>query len=239
LEWLPIATSIVMWIIGFVTMGNALVQSILFLRKVRRTGERIGLKPEVMGRALHAALITSIGPCLGIFVGMIVLVIALGGAIAFIRESAGVGSIMFELIAARSGAGAAGVTLTREGMTLIGVAVVLWTMALTSFEWVVVGGIFTRWLPALREKMGGGDPKLIGLISVAIMLGAFGRLFITDDIMPAIKGNFAPITAGIVGLLVAVLWIKFSDRLKKPWLKEYFMLLAIVLGMAIAQTIFG
>jgi len=239
-EWLVIAMSWAMWLIGFITMGNALIQSILFLRVARRAGAKLGLKPEVLRRALHAAFITSFGPCLGIFVGMVPLVIALGGAVAFIRESAGVGSIMFELIAARSGAEAAGVPLTREGMTLLGLATILWTMAAGSVEWVIIGGVFTRWLPALRDKMGGGDPELISLISVAIMLGAFSRLFTTDNIMPAIRlARFAPLTAGITGLVVAVSWIKLADRLRKPWLKEYFMLLAIVLGMAVAQLLFG
>lgn len=238
-EWLIIATSWVMWLIGFITAGNALIQTLLFYRVARRVGEKIKMKPEILKEGLRAALITSIGPCMGIFVGMVTLVIALGGAVAFIRESAGVGSIMFELISARIGAEAAGVKLTREDMTLLGLCLCLWTMAVGSVEWVIVGGVLTRWLPKLRDAMGGGDPKLIGLISVAMMLGAFGRMLVRDDVIPTILAmSIRPtLIAGIIGIIVTVIWIKFAEKLKKPWLKEYFMLLALLIGMIITQLL--
>jgi len=238
-EWLAIATSWVMWLIGFITVGNALIQTLLFYRVIRRVGEKIKMKPGILKEGLRAALITSIGPCMGIFVGMVTLVIALGGPVAFIREGAAVGSIMFELISARTGAEVAGAQLTREGMTLLGLSLALWTMAVGSVEWVIVGGVLTRWLPKLRDAMGGGDPKLIGLISVAMMLGAFGRMLVRDDVMPTILAMSIrpPLIAGIVGIVVAVAWIKFAEKLKKPWLKEYFMLLALLLGMIITQLL--
>lgn len=238
-EWLAVATSWVMWLIGFITASNASIQTLLFYRIAKRTGYKLKMKPEILRESLRAALITSIGPCMGIFVGMVTLVIAFGGAVAFIRESAGVGSIMFELIAARAGADAAGVPLTREGMTMLGLSLALFAMAAGSVEWVIVGGVLTRWLPKLRDKMGGGDPKLIGLISIAMMLGAFGRMFVRDDVMPTIIAVAIRPTliAGIVGIVVAVSWIKFAEKLKKPWLKEYFMLLALLLGMIITQLL--
>jgi hypothetical protein len=67
------------------------------------------MNERTMDEAMKASFITSLGPAFGSFVGMTVLVLALGGAYAFARESAGVGSIMYELIAARAGAEAAGV----------------------------------------------------------------------------------------------------------------------------------
>ncbi|MEM2195432.1 MAG: DUF5058 family protein [Candidatus Methanomethylicia archaeon] len=238
-EWLTIATSPIMWIIGFITAGNALIQTLIFYRYTMKAGYRMKMKPEIIKEGLRASLITSIGPCMGIFVGMVTLVIACGGAVAFIRESAGVGSIMFELISARIGAEVAGATLTREGMTLLGLSLILWTMAVGSFEWVVIGGVLTRWLPKMREKMGGGDPKLIGLISIAMMLGAFGRMLVRDDVMPSLIAVSIrpPLIAGIVGIITATVWIKFAEKLKKPWLKEYFMLLALLLGMIITQLL--
>jgi len=187
---------------------------------------------------LKAALITSIGPSLGIFVGMMVLVIALGGAVAFIRESAGVGSIMFELMALRAGAEAAAVEPTREGMTSTGLATVLWTMATASVAWVIIGGVFTRWLPKIKDVMGQGNPKQMSVISVAIMLAAFGRLFISDAIKPLLRqGSISPFAGAVVALSVAVGWLVLSDKIKKPMMKEYFLLVAIVAGMAVAQIL--
>ncbi|MEW6376399.1 MAG: DUF5058 family protein [Thermodesulfobacteriota bacterium] len=237
-EWLNQATGFGMWFIGFLTAGNALLQTILIYRQARKYGLKMKLKDRAMREAVKAALITSIGPCLGIFVGMTVLVIALGGAVAFIRESAGVGSIMFELVAARSGAEAAGVKLTREGMNSTGLATILWAMATASVAWVLIGGVCTRWLPKMRDLMGQGKPKQMAVISVAIMLGAFGRLLISDGIKPLlVKGILPPFIGTIVAFVVAIGWLIWSDRIKKPIMKEYFILIAIVVGMAVAQIL--
>ncbi|KPK88343.1 MAG: hypothetical protein AMJ94_15365 [Deltaproteobacteria bacterium SM23_61] len=235
-EWLKQATGFGMWFIGFLTAGNALLLSFVIYRKAYRYGRKLGMKEQSMKDSVKASYITALGPCLGIFVGMTVLVIALGGAVAFIRESAGVGSIMFELIAARAGSEAAGVQLTREGMSATGLSTVLWAMATGSVAWVLIGGVFTRWLPKLKDLMGQGNPKQMAVISAAIMLAAFGRLFISDGIVPLIrKGAVAPFTGAIVALVVAIGWLLWADKLRKPAMKEYFLLIAIIVGMAAAQ----
>ncbi|MBU1205577.1 MAG: DUF5058 family protein [Proteobacteria bacterium] len=237
-EWLKQSTGFGMWFIGFLTAGNAFLLTVIIYRQARKNGLKMGLKDQVMRESVKASLITSIGPCMGIFVGMTVLVIALGGAVAFIRESAGVGSIMFELIASRAGAEAAGVKLTREGMNSIGLATILWTMATASVAWVLIGGVFTRWLPKMKDVMGQGNPKQMAIISVAIMLAAFGRLLISDSIKPLIiKGLVAPFAGMIVALIVGIGWLVWADKLKKPVMKEYFLLVAIVVGMAVAQML--
>lgn len=237
-EWLKQATGFGMWFIGALTAGNALILTLIIYRHARKCGLQIGLRVEAMREGLKAALITSIGPCMGIFVGMTVLVIALGGAVAFIRESAGVGSIMFELIASRAGAEAAGVKLTREGMNSIGLATILWAMATGSVAWVLIGGVFTRYLPKLKDFMGQGNPAQMAIISAAIMLAAFGRLLISDSIKPLIdKGYWPPFIGMLIAFLVGVGWLIWSDKLKKPIMKEYFILIAIIVGMAISQMV--
>jgi len=150
-EWLKVATSPGLWVIGFIFAGNALIQSYLFYRLSRRVGTRLRMGEVGMNEAVRASFITSLGPAFGSFVGMTVLVLALGGAYAFARESAGVGSIMYELIAARAGAEAAGVPLTREGMTVPALLTIFWVAALGSFGWVLMSGVFTRWLPKIKD----------------------------------------------------------------------------------------
>jgi hypothetical protein len=235
-EWLKIASSPGMWVIGFVFAGNALLQSFLFYRLARSTGAKMKMAEGAMNEALKASFITSVGPALGSFVGMTVLVLALGGAYAFARESAGVGSIMYELIAARAGAEAAGVQLTREGMTLGALVIIFWVGALGSFGWVLIGGVFTRWLPKLKDLMGGGDIRRLQVISVAIMLAAFARLLTNDSIRPLLQnGRWPAMVASLVGGAAAAAWLIYADRAKKPAIKEYFLLIALVLGMAAGQ----
>src|SRR5688572_13933544 len=164
---------------------------------------------EVMQKALKASFITSLGPALGAFVGLTVMVIALGGAYAFARESAAVGSIMYELLAARFAAEAAGVPLTREGMTVGALPVVFWIAAIGSFGWVLTGGVFTRWLPRLKDWLGGGDARRLQIITVAMMLGAFGRMLTNASIRPLItKGEWPAIVASLSAGLAAAIWLK-------------------------------
>ena len=235
-EWLKIASSTGMWIIGFIFAGNALVCSYLFYRLAKKTGTRMKMNEEVMHEALKASFITSLGPAMGAFVGLTVLVIALGGAYAFARESAAVGSIMYELIAARFGAEAAGVPLTREGMTVAALPIIFWVAAIGSFGWVLTGGVFTRWLPKLKDLLGGGDANRLQVITVAMMLGAFGRMLTNDAIKPFLtKGQWPALVASITGGAAAAIWLIMANKLGKSNLKEYFLVVALIVGMLCGQ----
>ena len=235
-EWMKVATSPGLWVIGFIFAGNALVQSYWFYRLARRTGTRLQMSEAGINEAVRASVITSLGPAFGSFVGMTVLVLALGGAYAFARESAGVGSIMYELIAARAGAEAAGVPLTREGMTVPALLIVFWVAALGSFGWVLIGGVFTRWLPKLKDLMSGGDTTRLEMVCAAIMLAAFGRLLVNDSVAPLLVDGRSPaIIASVIGGGAALAWLLYADRANKPALKEYVVIVALVLGMTAGE----
>lgn len=235
-EWLRMASSAGMWIIAFFFAGNALIGSYLFYRLAKKTGRRMKMKEEVMHEALKASFITSLGPAMGAFVGLTVMVLALGGAYAFARESAAVGSIMYELIAARFGAEAAGVPLTREGMTVAALPIIFWIGAIGSFGWVLTGGVFTRWLPKLKDFLGGGDANRLQVISVTMMLGAFGRMLTNDSIKPLLtKGQWPAIVASVTGGLAAAIWLKTAEKMGKPNIKEYFLVVALIVGMVCGQ----
>jgi Domain of unknown function (DUF5058) len=235
-EWMKVATSPGLWVIGFIFAGSALIQSYLFYRLSRRVGTRLQMAEMGMNEAVRAAFITSLGPAFGSFVGMTVLVLALGGAYAFARESAGVGSIMYELIAARAGAEAAGVPLTREGMTVPALLTIFWVAALGSFGWALMSGVCTRWLPKIKDLIGGGDTTRLEIVSVAIMLAAFGRLLATDSVAPLLlTGRWPATIAGVVGGGAACACLLHADRANKPALKEYVLVIALVLGMTAGE----
>ena len=237
-DWLSVATSSGLWVIAWVFAGNALIQSLLFYRLSRRVGTRLRITERAMNEAMKAAFITSLGPAFGSFVGMTVMVLALGGAYAFARESAGVGSIMYELLAARAGAEAAGVPLTREGMTAPALLIIFWVAALGSFGWVLIGGVFTRWLPKIRTLVGGGNATRLQVVSAAIMLAAFGRLLANDSILPLVRdGRWPPLVASVAGGSAALAWLLHADRVNKPALKEYVVIVALVAGMTAGEIV--
>jgi hypothetical protein len=235
-EWLKIAAGPGLWIIGFIFAANAIVQSLLFARLARRVAARLRMSDRGVKEAIRASFVASIGPAMGSFVGMTVLVLALGGAYAFARESAGVGSIMYELLAARNGAQAAGVELTRESMTLEALVVVFWVTAIGSFGWLIVGGVGTRWLPKIKNAIGGGDPRRLQVISVAIMLGAFSRLLTTDGIAPLLnEGRLPPLAASVAGGAAAAATMLYATRTGRTGLREYVIIIALVAGITAGE----
>ena len=242
MDWLSIVTSPVMWAVGLLTAGNSIVQTVLMYRISKRTAARIGLSKETIAKTLKVAAISAIGPSMGSFVGMVVLVLALGGAIAFIRESAGIGSIMFEFMIAGSAASAAGVELTREGMTLMGAATIVWGMALCCIPWIFTGGVGARFLPKLKDSFLAKDPGMIGLISSTAMLGMFGKFAMDYTLVPLKAGNAFPPVAFVAGAITGLVWNLIADKTKRPAMKQYLILVCIAVGMTVAQiarTMFG
>ncbi len=237
LEWLKVLSSPGMWIIAFITVGNSIIQTLLFFRVSKKTAVQIGLKKEVVGNTIKTAFVSAFGPAMSSFIGMVVLVAALGGAVAFIREGAGIGSIIFEFAIAGAGANAAGATLSREGMTLTAAAVILWGMALTCVPWVITGGVCARWLPKLKDSFLSKKPQLMTLVSTAAMIGMFGKFSIDYAVQPLKTGSFATPFAFLSGAIASFLWVKLADKLQKPALKQYLMLVMVAVGMIVGQTI--
>lgn len=239
LGWLNVLTSPGMWIIAFIVVGNSILETLLMFRISRKTATKIGLKPDVVGRTIKTAAISSLGPAMGSFIGMVVLVAALGGAVAFIREGAGIGSIMFEFMIAQSGAAATGVTLSREGMNLAAAATIMWGMALGCIPWIITGGVGARWLPKLKDSFLSKQPQMIALVSTVAMIGMFGKFGIDYTVVPFKANNLATPISFFAGAIAGFVWITLADRLKKPEMKQYLMLVCIVVGMFVGQLVRG
>jgi hypothetical protein len=143
---------------------------------------------------------------------------------------------MYELIAAREGAAAAGVPLTREGMTVEALSVIFWVGALGSFGWVLVGGVLTRWLPKIRDAIGGGNTRKLQIVSVAIMLAMFSRLLANDSLLPLLRdGSWPPMIASLAGGGATMAVMLYAQRANRPGLREYSLIIALVAGMTAGQ----
>jgi hypothetical protein len=120
-------------------------------------------------------------------------------------------------------------------MTVPALLTIFWVAALGSFGWVLMTGVFTRWLPKIKDLMGGGDTTRLQLVSVAIMLAAFGRLLANDGVAPLLLAGRWPATiASVVGGGAA--WACCCTRtVNKPALKEYSLIIALVLGMTAGE----
>jgi hypothetical protein len=69
-----------------------------------------------------------------------------------------------------------------------------------------------------------------------MMLGAFGRMLTNDSIKPFLtKGQWPALVASITGGVAAAIWLKMADKMGKPNIKEYFLVVALIVGMVFGQ----
>ena len=116
--------------------------------------------------------------------------------------------------------------------------IIFWVAALGSFGWVLIGGVFTRWLPRIKTLIGGGNAARLRVVSAAIMLAAFARLLANDSILPVLRdGRWPPLIASIAGGGAALAWLLHADRANKPALKEYVVIVALVAGMTAGDEV--
>lgn len=229
--WEEIANGPVIWLCGFILGGVASLGAYLMYRKARDAALQMGYSKERIREAVKASAITVIGPSLGIAVGMVALIVLLTPGIAWLRESAGIGSIMYELICSTFGAAAVGKELG-PGLTATEFMVVLAAMSVPCVVWLFGIIAATPGVKALRTKMMKTDPKIWGLFAIVMMLVAFGNMW-ADHL---VKGG-SSLLAGVIAFVVGATIVEVADKLKKPRLKEYTLTISILVAIFLAQWI--
>ncbi len=233
-EWWAVANGPLIWISGFVIAGLATLGAIFMQMLAIRKGKEIGFGMDKVNEVRKATIITALGPGLGIVFGMLPLMIALSPGMAWLRESAGVGSIMYELITATQGAEAAGMELG-PGMSLEVFTYAIFLMSTACLPWLVMGMIYTPIAGSMAEKSKKMDPRALPLIIVIMMQIVFGDM-VAQRTVPIFGANFfAALISAICTLIVFIV----ADKVKNPHIKEYALVIAMLVGMFGAQLIFG
>ncbi|NLJ97844.1 MAG: DUF5058 family protein [Tissierellia bacterium] len=231
MDYLEIANSIPMWIAAGLAVSLVLFQAIIFFRKSYNTGKKIGLPEEKMKSAVKSSLITSIGPSIVILTGLLSLLVTVGGPMAWMRLSF-IGSVMFEMMAAGFGTEALGIKMGIDPMTNVAFANAVWTMILGSIGWIIFATLTADKMERVQTKFSRGDEALLGIISIAAMLGSFGSL-VSGHLLAMNKNTIAAISGGIIMLILAPI----ADKKNITWLKEWALTFALFGGMIIAAVI--
>ena len=238
-EVLKIANSNVVWAIAIVIVLIALCQSLLYIKLAFKTADRIGFERHLCVKGLRSGAISAIGPSIAVFIVMVGMMSVVGAPITWLRLSI-IGAAPTELTAATVGAQAYGVKFGSPQYDLTALATSWWTMTINGVGWLLVVGLFTHKLEDLREKVGGGDTRWLGILSGAAALGCFGFLN-SRNIMAGLRqlaattpveGAGGPLYAAIGGLVEMILLLKLANRF--TWLKEYTLGIAMLIGMAFA-----
>lgn len=224
-EVMSLANSPVLWIIALFIIGMVIFQAIVFYRIAKEAAPAAGLNQEEVRRAARTGFISSIGPSFGIAIVIISLLALLGSPITLMRIGI-VGSAATETAAAQIGANAFGVDLGGDGFNMQAFTTMVWTMCLGGMGWLLFTLFFTKSLGKTESKVRKKNPKVMAVVSLAAMLGAFGYL-LTEQMVNGI--NYA--VAAVVSLTIMVVIMKVADRTNISWLREWSLGISMVFGM--------
>lgn len=228
-DYLKIANDPWLWVMCAPVIILSAIQAMLFARRAVKSGSVANMTRKEATSAFRIRAISAIGPAMAVFIVMLGMMAVVGGPITWMRLSI-IGSASTELTASTMGAQAMGVEFGGPDYGVVEYANSVWVMALNGSGWLLFSALFTHKLDGLQNKISKGDPKLIGLIGGAAMLGAMSYL-VSDHIL---AGGGRLVAALISGFAMIGL-IKLSEKM--PKLAEYNLGIAMIIGM-IAGSIF-
>lgn len=235
-DYLEVANSWTMWLAVTPVLILMVIQALLFMRKAREIGKDFDLPEEDSKQAFFVGMRTAIGPSMSIFVVMLGLMGVIGGPLAWQRLTI-IGGASTEMASATQAATAMGVNLGGEGYGLEHFANAAWVMGLNGGAWLLFTALFTDKMGTISDKLTGGNPKRVGLLSISAISGAFAYL-VMNQVIRAIKNldvnpdSYRVIVAAVTGGVVMALCTYLSNRFK--FLTEYKMGIAMFAGMAAA-----
>jgi hypothetical protein len=239
LDWKVVANEPWIWISGAILAVIALYQCTYFMVRALRIMSRSGLQRSEIAGIVRSAVITSFGPVMAELFVMIALVVALSAGFAWQREGAAVGSVVTELVQASNAAAGAGQEFGGKNFDMVGFANVVFVMNVSCIGWLIVAGLFTRYLGIARHKIAGGDSHWLSILSICATLGVFGYWTSTNLIKFTNPKGVPFGVATVAGGLLSIFFFKLADWIKTPRLKEWALGIAMFGGMVIGKLVAG
>ncbi len=233
-EWWSVANGPAIWIAGFVLAAVALVGATLMQMLGIREGKKIGIGKKEVNEIRRSTIITCFGPGLAITFGMIPLMIALSPGVAWLRESAGIGSIQYELITASQGAAAAGMELG-PGMSREVFAAALFVMSTGCLPWLIMAMVYAPIAKNMIARSGKSDTRIMQMVIVVMMIIVFGDAAASRAV-PLGEPKF---WASLISAVVVIIFAISARRFKNPHIMEYALVVAMLVGMFGTFAIFG
>lgn len=229
-EYLKVANDPILWLMCLPVALIVGAQAIIFTKKAFAAGKIVDLNREEGIKAFRVGLIAAIGPALSVLVVMLGMMAVVGAPITWFRLSI-IGSAPAELAAASMGAQAMGVELGSAQYNVTAFASSVWTMTLNGIGWLLVVALFANKLDIIKDKITGGDAKLVGIIGTGAIIGA-GSFIVSSQIIS--KGNI--VTPNLIAVLsaavVMIIMVKVSEKVKV--LREWNLGIAMFVAMFIA-----
>jgi len=243
-NYLDVANSSFLAIMGGMVFIFLLLQCTLFLRKAWNRGVESGMDKAKLKGAIRQSMIFSIIPSLPILISLIAMAPVLGIYFPWIRLSV-IGSAPYELIAADVGAKSMGISgLGGEGYTAAIFASSMWIMSLGIVWGLVIVLLFLNRIQGTISKAKSKDAKWIPIMVAALfagLLSVFLGDIIAGSLVELLPGSEGAIGLGLPVLIIsAVSMLFFGVLIKKfemNWLRDFALSFSMVIAMAAAVLV--
>lgn len=243
-NYLDVANSSFLAIMGGIIFVFLLCQCTLFLRKAWKRGIEAGINRDKLKGAVRQSMVFSIIPSLPILISLVAMAPILGIYFPWIRLSV-IGSAPYELIAADVGAKSMGISgLGGEGYTATVFAGSMWIMSLGIIWGLVIVIFFLNRIQSTISKAKNRDANWIPIMISALFAGLLS-VFVADTVAGSLysllPGVDAAFGLGLPIMAISALCMIFIGILIKKfqadWLKDFALSFSMVIAMAAAVLI--
>jgi len=222
-----------LFLLAGIAVLAVLAQSVVFLRKAYVRAVELGFSKDRLKKIIVSSALFSIAPAIAIGIGIITLSGTLGLPLPWLRLSV-VGSIVYELSAAKTAASSLGASLGAS-LTAQQFTTIAWTMTIGITTGVFLIPLFCKKYTNSLNNVGSKDKKwgehfvnaiFFGLIATFVGVGLSGITEGIDGIVTALVLLISSLIMCVCGVL--------RNKLGWKWLNDYALPLCMVISMASA-----
>lgn len=227
----PVSFHPVLWICAAAVFAVIILQSAIYLRAIRKAGPAADLSDAQVSGSVRRGAIAAIGPSLAVALVAISL-LPLFSTPAVLTRIGLVGSAAFDVAAAGLAAGTQGAQLGGPTYTQKVFAIGFAAMTLGGLVWMLMALVLTPILSKGDKTLRKVNPAVMTIVPTAALLAAFFTLAFAESVKSPVHVVTLLVSAAVMG--VCLLGAKY---LKKAWLHEWGLGIAILAALAVAYFI--
>lgn len=227
---LAVANSPVLWACAIGVFLVIIIQSVIYMKAARVAAPSIGMTPTEIKTSFRAGAISALGPSLAVVMVAVALLTVFGTPAVLVRIGL-IGSVSYETAAAAIAANTAGAELGGPTYTQAVFGLALAAMSLGGAMWMIATLILTPLLKKGDSALRKVNPAIMLVVPGAAMVGAFSVLGIAE-----LPKSWIHVVAFLSSAVIMSLLMLIAKRVGKPWIKEWALGIAIMLGLAITYV---
>lgn len=218
----------ILWVCAIAVFVVIAIQSLIYMRAASLAGPDLGISRAELRASFRSGAVAAIGPSLAVVIVAVAL-LALFGTPAILVRIGLIGSAATETASAQLAAGTMDAELGGASWTGEVFAVAFFAMSFSGIMWMVATLILTPMLKRGDAKLRSVNPVLMSIVPSAALLGAFSSLAVAEFPKSGLHSLIVVVSALVMGVCLLL-----ARRLNLPWLREWALGFAIIIGLVVA-----